>query len=50
MMKPDDHVQHEAKVNPKLMNKTYRLEPKPNKGHQQLGYDFNITAKDFLQK
>jgi hypothetical protein len=50
IMRPDRRVQHEAKVNPKLINKTFRLEPKNHQAPVASGYEMNISAKEFLER
>jgi hypothetical protein len=49
-MQPDRAVAHEAKVNPKLVNKTFRLEPKKNQEPLNQGFDVTTTAKEFLER
>lgn len=51
MMQPDHSVQQEAIFNPRLINKTYRLEPPPStNANEKQSYDLKISAKDFLAK
>jgi hypothetical protein len=48
MMKPDHSVQQEAIFNPRLINKTYRLEPNDKGRVDHKPYDLKISAKEFL--
>jgi hypothetical protein len=48
MMQPDHSVQQEAIFNPRLINKTYRLEPNDKGRVDQKPYDLKISAKEFL--
>ena len=49
-MVPDRSVQHQAEVNPKLISKTFRLEPKNHQDALPQGYDYSISAKEFLER
>lgn len=50
LMRPDNKVQHQAKVNPKLINKTFRLEPKNHQAPLSQSYELNLSAKEFLER